>query len=155
MNSPWRPTAFIRRSLAAGALAVVVAGCGSTELEVEATFDDTWTVVEFVNEGAAIDLADQPIEIEIDTGEAAVRGQTNCQRLFGSYTLVDDGGSSGDASFTIPTPAASEECRAADQAVHTAVVEALESVTQWRREGPALTLSSPSGTQLVLQSQVG
>lgn len=153
VNSPWKPTAFIRRCLPAIALAVVTAGCSGTELEIEATFDDTWTVVVLANEGTTVDLTDQPIEIEIDTGEAAVRGRTTCQQLFGSYTLVDEGENSGDASFTIPSPAASGACEAADRAVHTALVDALESVTQWQREASTLVLSSPTGTQLTLEAQ--
>lgn len=135
------------------ALVLAAAACGAEQLDVEATFDNTWTVVELAAEGDAVDLTDQPIEIEIDTAASAVSGRTNCQRLFGSYTLIDDGGNSGEASFTIPSPAASDDCRDADQAVHTAVVEALESVTQWRREASGLTLSSPTGSLLVFEVQ--
>jgi heat shock protein HslJ len=145
--------------LAAG---FVMMGCGTAELAVEPTFDGTWTVTELASGGTAVDLVGQPVEIEIDTGQAAVRGRTNCQRLFGSYTLDGADESSaqsngaeggGDASFTIPSPEASADCAAADRAVHIDLVEALESVTLWRREGPTLTLSSPSGSLLVLQGQ--
>ena len=99
-----------------------------------------------------VDLAGQPIEVDIDTGQAALRGQTNCQQLFGSYTLVGNRETGGNASFTIPSPAASEECADADRMVHTELVEALESVTQWQREGSTLTLSSPTGTLLSLEA---
>lgn len=131
----------------------MLAACGTTELPEQVAFDDTWAVTELIVDDAPVDLTDQQIEIEIDTSEAAVRGRTNCQRLFGSYTLVGGDGSSGDASFTIPSPEASTECRDVDQAVHTDVVDALESVTQWSREGSELRLTSPSGTSLLLVSQ--
>lgn len=137
------------------AVALALTGCGTAELDVERTFDDTWDVTDLVAEGEIINLVDQQIEIEIDTGQSAIRGRTNCQRLFGSYTLVDNGASSGEASFTIPSPAASSECRPVDQLVHTQLIEALESVTQWAREGSTLTLTSPSETRLVLLSQAG
>ncbi len=137
------------------AISLAAASCGTAELDVELTFDDTWDVVELVSGDEPIDLVDQPIKIEIDTGQAAVRGRTNCQRLFGSYTLANDGGSSGDASFTIPSPEASADCRQVDQLVHNELVGALESVTLWRREGSTLTLSSPSGSLVTLQSQAG
>ncbi len=137
------------------AISLAAASCGTAELDVDPTFDDTWEVVELESNGEPIDLVDQPIEIEIDTGQAAVRGRTNCQRFFGSYTLVDDGGSTGRASFTIPSPEASADCRSVDQLVHIELVEALESVNLWRREGSTLTLSSPSGSLVTLQSQAG
>lgn len=147
-----RSAVVSRRSVAAVALGVLAASCGTAELEVAQTFDGSWNVTELVSEGEAIDLVGQRIEIEIDTGQAAVRGQTNCQQLFGSYSLVESNASNGDASFTIPSPAASTECRSVDQLVHTELVDALESVTRWQREGSTLTLSSPSGSTLALQA---
>lgn len=156
MNRPCRSSAVAsaaaRWSVVLVGAALVATGCGTAELDVDPTFDGSWDVVELAQSGAAIDLSDQTLEIEIDTGQAAVRGLTNCLRFFGSYTLVDaDASDEGDASFTIPSPTASDDCAAADRLVHTELVEALESVTRWRREGSILTLSAPTGTQLELQ----
>lgn len=148
-----RPTFFIVAFIAA---AMLSNGCGTSELDVEPTFDGVWRVAALRVDGTAVELQGQALQIEIDTGEAAVRGRTNCQELFGSYTLVDTGSSSGEASFTIPSPAADSSCETVDGSVHRLLVEALESVTLWRREGSTLTLlataTSPTQdqTELVL-----
>jgi len=140
------------------AIVLGLASCGTTELDVDLTFDGTWALTELASDGGAVDVTERSIRIEIDTGEAAVRGQTACQALLGSYTLrtAAEAGSDaneGDASFTIPSPEASASCSDADRFVHMELVDALESVTQWRREGPTLLLSSPSGSLIVLEGQ--
>lgn len=157
VNRPWRSTDAGRRFALIAATALGMASCGTTELDVDTTFDGTWSVAALASDAGAVDLAGQPIEIEIDTGEAAVRGRTTCQALFGSYTLglddEEDTEAGGEASFTIPSPEASADCEPMARSVHIDVVDALESVTQWRREGPTLTLSSPSGSLIVLEGQ--
>jgi hypothetical protein len=141
-----RPGLFIVALVAA---ALTGSACGTSELDVEPTFDGTWRVTTLQVDDTAVDLQGQALQIEIDTGQAAVRGRTNCQELFGSYTLVDTGASSGEASFTIPSPAADPSCEAVDASVHRLLVEALESVTLWRREGSTLTFlgTAPSPAQ--------
>jgi hypothetical protein len=133
------------------AFAVAASACGTSELDVQPTFDGVWQIAALDVNGSAVDLTGQALQIEIDTGSAAVGGRTNCRELFGSYTLIDTGSGSGEASFTIPSPAADSSCESADRAVHTSLVEALERVTSWRREGSALTLLAiESQTELVL-----
>lgn len=148
----WRPTGFVLALITAAA---VSSSCGTSELDVEPTFDGVWRVAELRVEGTDVGLQEQAVEIEIDTGQLAVRGRTNCREFFGSYTLVDNGSSSGEAGFTIPSPAADTSCDTVDATVHDSTVEALELVTQWSREDSTLTLltaGAPTGprTQLVL-----
>ncbi len=151
-------TAQSRRAVshAAGAFGLVLTialsavACGTSELEREPTFDGTWRVTALVDDGATVDLDGRSPQLEIDTGEAAVRGRTNCRELFGSYTLIDTGSSGGGASFTIPSPAADSSCDATDRAVHTSLVDTLESLTQWRQEGSVLTFQTQGQTVLEL-----
>ena len=147
-----RFAAVAGRCALAATIGAAAVSCGTAELDVETTFDDTWRVSELATNDDTVPLDGQMIEIEIDTGQAAVRGISNCQRFFGSYTLEDGSNRSGDASFTIPSPAASTDCSTDDRAVHEAVVDALESVTTWERIGSKLTLSSPSGARLTLEA---
>ena len=125
---------------------LVVAACGSSELEVEPTFDGNWTVSALTVDGTTIDVEQQPIEIEIDTGQAALRGRTTCDRFFGSYTLTDDGSGDGDATFTVPSPAPDDTCDEDSIRAHTAVVETLESITRWQQDGDRLRFQSPNST---------
>lgn len=132
------------------ALSCLLASCGTAELDVEPAFDDTWDVTSVVVDGVSVDVGGAVV-IEIDTGQSAVRGVTPCQRFFGSYSL-DDGADEGEASFTIPSPEASEDCAAADRDLHEGVVTALENVSQWQRTGSTLVLTSSTDTELVLES---
>ena len=130
-------------------LALALAGCGGSELDVQTTFDGEWSVAGLVIEGRVIDVAGSGLLIEIDTAEAALRGSTGCGRVLGSYTLESNDEGDGDASVTIPSPAPDESCAMPDRDRHEALVAALESVTQWRREGNVLRLLGPqsSGSQ--------
>lgn len=153
--------AFRRRS-AAIVFVAASAACGTSELPVDPAFDGLWAVagVELASaDSDAADTASADVEragllVEIDTGEAAVRGRTGCGEFFGSYTLIDEGESTGPASFTVPSPAPDAACPAADRVNHVALVEALETVTQWRQEPAAgaltMELTSPSGTRVLL-----
>lgn len=135
---------------AVAACLCLAAACGSTELEVEPTFDGNWIVSQLEVGGTTVELG-STIAIEIDTAEAAVRGRTECGEFFGSYTLIDAGADSGRASFTIPSPPPTESCPGADRADQIVVVEALESITTWTREAPALRLTQePRQIELVL-----
>ncbi len=147
------------RVLLLAVVGVVAAGCGSSELDLEPTFDGAWIVTTLEVHMTAADGADDtglldaigaPLLVEIDTGEAALRGQTGCGRLFGSYTLLGDGTDGGEASFTIPSPAANSDCPADERRAHEALVNALEQVSQWRQEGTALVFQGPDSTMLEL-----
>ncbi len=141
------------------AVGVVAAGCGSSELDVEPTFDGEWIVTTLevdptaedgVDYGGVLDAIDAPLLVEIDTGEAAVRGQTGCGRLFGSYTLLGNGTDGGEASFTIPSPAPDSDCAADERRAHEALVSALEQVSRWRQAGTALVFQDSESTTLEL-----
>lgn len=132
-----RPAGFLVALITAAA---VSSSCGTSELDVEPTFDGVWRVAALRVEGTDVGLQGQAVQIEIDTGQLAVRGRTNCQEFFGSYTLVDTGSSTGEAGFTVPSPAADPSCDTVDSTVHESTVEALELVTQWSREDSTLTL---------------
>ena len=141
----------------AAAIASVLAltGCGTSELEVEPTFDGVWVVATLVAEGDAVALGGESdgLTLEIDTGDAAVRGRTGCGPIFGSYTLVIEtaGDTSGQAGFTMPSPSPDETCDELDRARHEALVAALETVTVWRQEGPSLLLEAPPATVVELR----
>jgi hypothetical protein len=135
------------------AVVAVTAGCGGTELDTEPTFHGTWIVERLELADTEIDLGQSRLVVEIDTSSLAVRGQTGCGRLFGSYTLtlVDGTDREGPASFTLPSPAPDDSCPAADRDRHESLVAALETVSQWRREGPLLFLVDVPTTAVELR----
>ena len=148
-----------RRAFLLAVVAAVTVGCGSSELEVEPTFDGEWVVTTLELDPTAVDGTDyagvldsigEALLVEIDTGEAALRGQTGCGRLFGSYTLLGGGTDGGDASFTIPSPEADNDCVADERRAHEALVIALEQVNRWQQEGTTLVFRGPDSTTLVL-----
>lgn len=158
------------------AAAVAVAACGSSELDVDPSFDGEWTVTmldvtmldvtmldvgESADDGAPglLEAIAAPLVVEIDTGEAAIRGRTGCGRIFGSYTLTHDRDSgtgdsdSGDAHFTLPSPAPADDCPTAERRAHEALVAALERVNRWQQQGATLEFretASPDQTLLEL-----
>lgn len=134
---------MIRSLLLVAACCVAATACGSSELPIEPTFDGNWVVTSLEVGDQSIDLDRQPIQIEIDTGQAALRGRSTCLRFFGSYSLIDDGADDGEATFTIPSPAADDTCDAESADAHTAVVAALEAVTRWQRQDARLLLTGP------------
>lgn len=153
-----RPAATLTAALPAGLVIGLLAGaCGTSELDVEPTFDGVWIVAELTVGGESVDL-DGPeaadLVVEIDTGEAALRGRTGCGRFFGSYTLSgadEQPDGPGSASFTVPSPQPTADCVGADRAAHTALVDGLETVTQWRRDEDSLLLEDPPETTLELR----
>lgn len=136
---------------------LLAAACGTAELDVEPTFDGVWTVVDLTIDGESIEFdgpAAADLVVEIDTGEAALRGRTGCGPFFGSYTLSGAGEQSdgpGPASFTVPSPQPADDCVDADRTAHVALVDALEAVTQWRRDENSLVLEDPPETTLELR----
>ncbi len=133
----------IRGVVALGALAVLAA-CGETapSLTEGDAIEGTWRLSSFSTSAGELD--DAELVMEIDLGAASISADTICHTVLGSFSVDDDGA----LSFTIPGTT-NQPCDDDQQALEDEIVEGLEAVTTWRRQGDQLTLAGPD--QLVLE----
>ncbi len=89
-------------------------------------------------------LGTSRILLSIDETDAILIGETGCNQILGSFTLIpsEDGG--GPAGFTIPG-GSSNECLPEDQAIEDALIATMEAVVQWKGSGPDLVFIGPVG----------
>ncbi len=135
------------------AAATLATGCSRSGYLAEPTpaFDAVWTVDAIELEGAEIPLDAGLILIDIDTSLASVEAATGCRRLFGSFTLLDD----GRAGFTLPggtKPACDDDEEPWLIELDVAFDAAISQVDSWSWGNDSLVLTGPDAELLLVRA---
>ena len=150
------------RKVVSAALATVlllVAGCGSGDIEpgghgstvAEAELGGDYLLTRLVvggNNGGEVSPDDYAPTVNIETDFGALRIETECGDLLGSFSLLAD----GRAGFTV-AGGSTRLCDAASSANNELLVSALGRVDSWSGVGADSELDSGSG--LHLESRAG
>ncbi len=135
-------------------MALLAGGCSRTGYlaEPDPRFDGVWTLSALVVDGEPVDLGPGLVVLDIDTSTSALRVETGCRTLLGSFSFLDD----GRAGFTLPggtEPRCNGDAEAPIAALDQAFLDAITAVDSWgRADGELLTLSGPDDEVVLRQS---
>ena len=114
-------------------------------------FDAVWTVDAIELDGVDIPFEAGLVLVDIDTSLASVEAATGCRRLFGSFTLLDD----GRAGFTLPggtKPACDDDEEPWLVELDEAFDVAIGQVDSWSGGGDSLVLTGPDAELLLVRA---